>query len=219
MNKIIKIIKANPVIWGILGAICTVGLMAGYQYVQSRTSEDPKVLTVELERQGTIDSLNDPEQLVNYFFEAIRKKDLDMALRAIALDESIINISLSDVIQKEREFYTDLEIAPSGDFPAYNEISALELVGRYSMQIKDIWDQLGETSALNVKDIDFVKPENQITEQNKSKTQQIMECWGGDAVCEMMAFVECEKTEYLFGITLLHYGDYWKIFALESELC
>lgn len=218
MKRYLKIVKEHPIILGIAGSICLIGIIVCYQLSESRKIVDATVETQELQRTAEFDKLNHPEYLVRYLLSAMEKRDVDMALRGFAMDESILNIRLEKIISAEEQFYTDMEIAPSGSYKTYNEVSAAELAGKYSQSIQMLLDFFGENDKIVVKDIDYVEPEQQLSSEIISKNAKITEAKGGDCICEMMVLVECKGQEYILGITLNHYGDYWKILHLGAEL-
>lgn len=218
MKNCFKIIRNHPIIMGIAGSICLIGLIVCYQLSASRNIIDSTVETQELQRTAEIDKLNYPDYLVKYLMSAIEKRDVDMALRGFAMDESIINIWLEKIITAQDRFYTDMEIAPSGSYKTYNEVSAAELAGKYSQSFQALLDFFDENERIIVKEIDYVKPEQQLSSEKISKNAKVIEARGGDCLCEMMALIEHNGQEYILGITLNHYGDYWKIFHLGAEL-
>ena len=89
--------------------------MTAYQFVESHTTVDPKYITQELAQAETQAVINDPKVVAGYLVEAVKEQDLDKALRGMAIDESILNISLANLINEAGEnLYTEMEIAPSG---------------------------------------------------------------------------------------------------------
>lgn len=218
MKSCFKIIKEHPIILGIAGCIGLIGIIICYQLSESRRIAVPTVETQELQRNAELDKLNHPEYLVRYLMSAVEKQDVDMALRGFAMDESILNIELEKIIAAQDQFYTDMEIAPSGSYKTYNEVSAAELAGKYSQSFQVLLDFFGENDKIIVKDIDYVRPEQQLSSEKISKNEKVIEAKGGDCICEMMVLVEYNGQEYILGITLNHYEDYWKVLHLGAEL-
>lgn len=218
MRKLFEYIRNHPIWLGIAGSVCLMGMIVCYQLSVSRGWEESTVETLELQRDAVIDKRNHPEYLVRYLLVAAKKQDIDMALRGFAMDESILNLSLENIINTEGRFYTDMEIPPSGSYSTYNEISAAELAGNYSQSIQQVFDFFAEKESLKVKKIDYVKPEEQLSSEERSKNEGIIEARGGDCICEMMVLLESQGDEYILGVTLNHYEDYWKILHLGSSL-
>lgn len=218
MKKLLETIKNNPIWIGVFGICCLVGFMAVYQLYASRSIPESKYLTQELQREATVEEYNDPEIVISYFLQALQNRDLDQALRAFAMDESILNVSLSDIINTEGQFYTDMEITPSGDYDVYCELSAIELAGKYAQSIQAVWDSFSDGTDIQIKNIDYVQPEVQLTNEHRSENEKTIEAWGGDCICEAMVLLESGDTEYLLGFTMNHYEEYWKILWLGSRL-
>lgn len=218
MKKIGKFLKENPVVCGVAGSILVVGIMASYQFIESRTTVDPKYMTEELLRVETHTTVNDPKMVAACLTDALNDQDLDQALRTMAMDESILNISLANLINEAGEFYTDMEIAPSGSYETYNELAAAELAGEYTEGLETLMEQFASAKNLQVKEICYVDPKKQLESERQSSSSKRMENWGGDCLTELMVRLEDGEEDYLLGLTMAHYKDSWKVFALGANL-
>ena len=218
MKKIGKFLKENPVVCGVAGSFLVVGIMAAYQFVESHTTVDPKYITQELAQAETQAVINDPKVVAGYLVEAVKEQDLDKALRGMAIDESILNISLANLINEAGEFYTEMEIAPSGSYSNYNELAAAELAGEYTANLENLTAQLKEAGEFQVEEICYVDPKQQLEPEKLSGNSKILENWGGDCLTELMVWISCEEEDYLLGLTMAHYGDSWKVLTLGSAL-
>lgn len=217
MKKIGKFLKENPVVCGVAGSFLVVGIMAAYQFVESHTAVDPKYITQELAQAETQAVVNDPKVVAGYLVGAVKDQDLDKALRGMAIDESILNISLANLINEAGEFYTEMEIAPSGSYSNYNELAAAELAGAYAADLDNLMAQLEERK-WQAEEICYVDPQQQLEPEKLSGNSKILENWGGDCLTELMVRISCEEEDYLLGLTLAHYGDSWKVLTLGSAL-
>lgn len=218
MKKIGKFLKENPVVCGVAGSFLVVGIMAAYQFVESHTTVDPKYITQELAQAETQAVVNDPKVVAGYLVEAVKDQDLDKALRGMAIDESILNNSLANLINEAGEFYTEMEIAPSGSYSTYNELAAAELAGEYAANLENLMAQLKEVGEFQVEEICYVDPKQQMEPEKLSGSSKILENWGGDCLTEMMVRISCEEEDYLLGLTMAHYKDSWKVLSLGSAL-
>lgn len=219
MGRMWKTLRKYPIITGILGTLCVMGIMSGYQFIRNHNVDAADYVTQELGREPTAEKLAHPRSLAAYMTEALKKRDADMALRGYALDECVLNVSLSDIIRTEGRFYTDMTVAPSGSYPTYNAVSAVELFEEAYAQLEHVWEVFPDAEQMEIKSIDYVKPEIQMGEECRSRYQKNMELWGGDGICEMAALVEYGQAEYLIGFTFVYYQDgYWKVLHLGSEL-
>ena len=218
MKKIGKFLKENPVVCGVAGSFLVVGIMAVYQFVESHTTVEPKYITQELAQAETQAVVNDPKAVAGYLVEAVKKQDLDKALRGMAIDESILNISLANLINEAGEFYTEMEIVPSGNYSTYNELAAAELTGEYAVDLKNLMDQFEKTEDMQVEEICYVDPKKQLEPEQLSDDSKTLEQWGGDCLTEMMVRLSGGDEEYLLGLTMVHYKDSWKVFSLGAEL-
>lgn len=211
-------LKNHPIILGVVLSLLLVGVMSVYELEMRVSTEDPKYVNRDLSRVQTIEKINRPEVLAEYLIEALGKDDIDKALRGFAIDESIMNVSVRNEINKKEIFYTDMIIAPSGHYDIYNEISAAELSGKYVDEFKYILEKFPNFENVKIKNVDVVLPNVQKSKEFQSKSQKFSEVWGGDCMIEMMVLLEYEQKNYLLGLTMNHYVDYWKIFDLGSEL-
>ena len=169
MKKIGKFLKENPVVCGVAGSFLVVGIMAAYQFVESHTTVDPKYITQELAQAETQAVVNDPKVVAGYLVEAVKEQDLDKALRGMAIDESILNNSLANLINEAGEFYTEMEIAPAGSYSTYNELAAAELAGEYAANLENLMAQLKEVGEFQVEEICYVDPKQQMEPEKLEK--------------------------------------------------
>ncbi len=218
MKKPWEILKIHPVIIGIALSVFVVGIMSVYELGIRVSTENPKYINQDLSRPQTVEKINCPEILVEYLVEALGEQDIDKALRGFSIDESIMKVSVRNEINKQEMFYTDMMIAPSGHYDIYNEISAAELSGKYVREFEYILKELPNFEKAEIKSIDIVLPDVQKSKEYQSKGQKFSEVWGGDCMTEMMVLLEYEQKNYLLGLTMNHYKDYWKIIDLGSEL-
>lgn len=222
MKKCFRFIKSYPIIWGILGACITVGMLVLYEFEQRSQIVDAKYVNAEMARASTLENTNCPEVLMDVFLTGLKEQDLDKALRCTAIQETVSKSDVRSIINREGSFYTDLTVAPSGFFREYDDISAAELAGIYSAEIEKIWEAFPDSSKLKVLKTEVASPEVQAGSEFQSKSFQKLEDWGGECCLDMAVLLEYEDQNYVLGITLGHYREskenYWKVFSLDSEL-
>ncbi len=218
MGKLYCGLKKNPIIIGIIGVVFVIGIMAGYQYFQSDDGIDPKYINEDLEQEWNVDSINDPILLTEYFLSGLKQDDLDKMLRGCAIDERLMNVSVHEQIRTKEIFYTDLTIAPSGNWGTYNEMSSGELTFEYVQSIQKLKDVFPSPDKIKIKSVDLANPDQQLQMVYQEEIQDTLAVWGGDLLCEVLCLLEYEGQSYVVGITLNHYGDWWKVFEIGGRL-
>ena len=86
----------------IIGILLILALVAGlYQYQTVQDQEDviACVETEEQKREGTTGGFKDETELVRYLFYQVQQDDLDLALRACAIDNLADNFLLRSYIE------------------------------------------------------------------------------------------------------------------------
>lgn len=218
MRALRDYIREHPACLGFFGICVILGIMVLYQMHVSRNYVNPKYVTQELQKGAEAEGINHPKSMARYLAEAAKEQDLDMALRGLALDERILGVSVDRLIEDGGEFYTDLAVAPSGDYREYNEIASAELTGQACEGLESLFEIFSGAKSMTVESVDFVQPEFQLSGEFQSKGQRLLEEWGGDAVCEVSVFLRDGEKTYILGLTLTHYAECWKIFSLGAEL-
>lgn len=216
MRTIVKLIKKYPVLLG-LGAVFLLTLIImGYKYQIARQYAEPTVVTKELSRESTIEGFEEPDGIVRYVFSALKKNDLDMGLRAFPIDEKMLNMDTGKILDSLGTFSTN-NTYMSSQWKTYAPLSSVELTQDYTEEFLDIQKAL-EGKAFTVKDVLAVFPEQQLTSEYKKSMRENCEKWGADAGAEVFAEIEAEGKNYIVGITLLKYCNFWKIDSFSSSL-
>ena len=65
MKRLWRMLKEYPIIIGILGTFCVMGIMNGYQFITNRSVAAADYVTQELGRESTIDMLDHPKLSLN----------------------------------------------------------------------------------------------------------------------------------------------------------
>ena len=104
-------------------AVILIGLLAGsvafFRLYSGRNELVTDVQTAELQREATLEQIQDPQNLIHYFFKAVDEENLDMALRACPVDEIGLGIDTQMVIENMGEFSPVSTVAPSKQYREY----------------------------------------------------------------------------------------------------
>ena len=97
-------------------AVILIGLLAGsvafFRLYSGRNELVTDVQTAELQMEATLEQIQDPQNLIHYFFKAVDEENLDMALRACPVDEIGLGIDTQMVIENMGEFSPVSTVAP-----------------------------------------------------------------------------------------------------------
>lgn len=216
MRKLIKLIKEYPVLLGLAVVFLLSLTILGYKYQTARKYIEPTVVTEELSRESTIDGFEKAADVVTYVFSALKKNDLDMGLRAFPIDEKMLNMNTGKVLDSLGVFSTNNTYMTSA-WQTYAPLSSVELTQDYTEEFLKLQEKL-EGKEFTVKSVFAAFPDKQLAPEYRKNMQEKCEQWGADAGAEMFANIEIENKNYLIGITLLQYYDFWKIDSFSSSL-
>ena len=203
-------------------AVILIGLLAGsvafFRLYSGRNELVTDVQTAELQREATLEQIQDPQNLIHYFFKAVDEENLDMALRACPVDEIGLGIDTQMVIENMGEFSPVSTVAPSKQYREYFPLTSAELTSRYTENILAFIDAYQKYDGIQIKKIDYVYPEKQMASENMLRYQTICDTISADAVCEVAVLLEYQGKDYLAGFTLVSYYGGWKLLSFSSEL-
>ena len=216
MRTMMKVIKKYPVLLGLVAVFLLILMIMGYKYRTARQYTEPTVVTKELSRENTIEGFEEPEDIVKYVFSALKKDDLDMGLRAFPIDEKMLNMDTGKILDSLETFSTNNTYMTS-QWKTYAPLSSVELTQDYAEEFLEIQKAL-EGKAFTVEGVFAVFPEKQLTSEYRKSMRENCEKWGADAGAEVFAEIEAEGKNYIVGITLLKYYNFWKIDSFSSSL-
>lgn len=203
-------------------AVILIGLLAGsvafFRLYSGRNELVTDVQTAELQREATLEQIQDPQNLIHYFFKAVDEENLDMALRACPVDEIGLGIDTQMVIENMGEFSPVSTVAPSKQYREYFPLTSAELTSRYTENILAFIDAYQKYDGLQIKKIGYVYPEKQMASENMLRYQTICDTISADAVCEVAVLLEYQGKDYLAGFTLVSYYGGWKLLSFSSDL-
>uniref|UniRef100_UPI003A5C8925 hypothetical protein n=1 Tax=Muricomes intestini TaxID=1796634 RepID=UPI003A5C8925 len=98
-----KLVKNYPILIGfILIATLLGGLLVQRCFSQKQETQ-VTIVPDDLARTGTIEQFQNPENLIKYTVEALKKQDMDLVLRACAIDENLLGNPFYSTLEKEEK--------------------------------------------------------------------------------------------------------------------
>lgn len=201
------------ILLGILGIS-----VAAYKIYTVRTELVPDVQISELQKKSTLETIQDPDNLVRYVLKAIEEGNLDMALRACPIDELGLGLDTEKVIEDTGEYSDTKFPAYSGRYRAFFSLASAELTGTYTESILAFMESYGKYENIEVENIGYIYPERQMQSENVLRYQTICNTINADAVCEMGVAFESQGEHYVAGFTLASYYGGWKLLSFTSDL-
>lgn len=204
-------------IFGSLLILLLIGGLFYYQKQQDNSEVVSKKESVEQqERPETISGYEDEEELVKYMLYQLQQEDLDLALRACAIQGIAENFNLETYI-KYTENYDPLAVLPPTNWesPAYSAISEMRLEGYYTEWLQKCMELLGREHEVVLYDIKEDVPENPdgMYYQNRNTICEIL---GARSVKEMLIYVEIDGQPMELRWTLTRHGKSWRALCFTS---
>lgn len=216
-NQIYKLVKKYPIL---IGLMLIGGLMGGL-IVQKYWSERPEgqwtILTDDLAREGTIGQFENPEDLIEYTVGALKNKDLDLLLRACAIDERLLANPFYAMIDREKKFGYDMVLPPSANYEEYRPLSSSILTEYYTKQYDNFQKQVEHLSAIKLKKVGSLYPQEQLNSETLFEATKFYNEWGANVAVQMAALLQTNQGDYMISFTVAKYYGYWKIFNLGTE--
>ena len=214
--KITEIIKKYPIIVGCVLIIIVMGLVLEIKLDERKSAIEATVVTQDMGRGATIDGFATGKDTVRYLISALREGDLDKALRAFPIDETILRSNTAKIIDIEKQFSSEF-CPPSATYAQYVPAASSEIAGQYAEEISSLLAETnwGDTELIDVR---ILLPEQQLTGQYQRKMLELSECQGADVMCEMVAGVTDGKNLYMLPLTVAKYGESWKVFRMEAVI-
>ena len=150
--------------------------------------------------------------------KAAQTGDLDMALRGFPIDEIGLSIDTEKIIEAKDAFANEATVAPSARYEVYFPITSAELTGKYTEEFSKFSDMLNEKKLVEVKSIDYLKPDAQIKSDYQLNSRTLCDIYGAEQCCEVSALLSDGQEFYMMSCIVAKYNDYWKILSLSSGL-
>lgn len=189
---------------------------------------------------------NTPEAAVTAYFAALAQGDPSKILQVCAVDEMSERFDFALYIDRLQAFLPIQSLAPT-DYPFYVELNKMQLSSQilnqaklftYSLLSQEAVDtgspilkmdservaqfqqdvDPSRLAGIQVEKIDL--PNKAIMQESKylENAAKLAHIYGADEMTERVVLFSFEENEYLFGFTLLRYGDTWKISSATSPL-
>ncbi|HAX52860.1 MAG TPA: hypothetical protein DIW07_07510 [Lachnospiraceae bacterium] len=213
-----KLVKNYPILIGfILIATLLGGLLVQRCFSQKQETQ-VTIVPDDLARTGTIEQFQNPENLIKYTVEALKKQDMDLVLRACAIDENLLGNPFYSTLEKEEKFGYDMMLPPSADYEEYRPLSSMMLTKYYTEQYDKIQKQFKELGDIKLEKVGVLYPEIQLDTKIPSETADLCSEWGADETIQMGALLQDDQENYMISFTVTKYYGYWKIFDFTAEL-
>lgn len=217
-RNIVGIIKKYPIIVGGILISILIGTLLMHKFWAGRQNANATINTEEMTRESTIEQFENPEDLVRYLLAAIQNKDMDLALRACAIDERYLGMEFFDILKENGKFsYTSL-IPPASSYWEYRPLSSVQLAEFYMDRYLECEEKISQYTNISVESVDIVNPKQQMLNESWLEMKEFSSKWGADASCQLMALLKCDGEYKVMGFTLGKYYGYWKVFDIGAEL-
>lgn len=216
MRKIWKNFKNYPEFLGIGAIGILVIIILTYKLELRQRYVEPGIVTENMDRENTVEGFTAAEDAVRYMISALQKDDLDMGLRGFPIDEKILGINVGEQLDALGEFSTNITYMPS-QWREFVPISSSEITRDYT----EIFDSMKKHFAgknIEVEQVSPIFPEKQVEKQYYRNLQQICEIWGANSQVEIAAKLKIDDKDYAVVMTLLRYGEFWKVDSFTSFL-
>lgn len=214
--KIGKTIKKYPSIVGFILIALVMAQVLGIKLYERSNTIESTVVTEAMGRSASVAGLTAGEDIVRYLITALCEGDLDKAMRAYPIDETVLWANQAKIIDMQGKFSYG-STPPSSAYAQYVPAASSEITGRYAEDTVSFEKNL-EWENVEVQDVRLLLPEQQTTGQYQRKMLELSECWGAEVMCELLAEIRCGGELYMFPVTVGKYGEYWKVFSLEASV-
>ncbi len=214
--KINKIFHKYPVLIGLILIAILIGGLVIYKYWMERQVGESTIIPEDLAREQTIEQFQDPEDLLRYIMSALQKKDLDLFLRACAVDERLLANPFYETINKSEMFGYDMGLPPSADYEEYRALSSIELAKYYTDKFEEFQKYFADLSVSEISSVGILHPEEQMSSDILYESSKICGSWGADAAVKMAVLIKSQDKEFMVTFTVTKYYGYWKVFDFGS---
>lgn len=209
-------IKKYPILIGLILIAFVMALVLGIKLYERNNTIEATVVTETMGRPATVDGFTAGEDTVRYLISALSEGDLDKAMRAYPVDETVLWADQAKIIDRVGEFSYG-STPPSSAYAQYLPAASSEIAGQYAEDTVSFEENL-EWENAEVQDVRLLLPDQQTSGQYQRRMLELSECWGAEVMCEMLVEIRCGKELYMFPVTVGKYGDYWKVFSLEASV-
>lgn len=203
----------------IIGIVLILALVAGlyqYQAVQDQNDVTACGETEEQKREGTVSGFDDETELIRYLFYQVQQDDLDLALRACAIDNLAENFLLRSYIEFTGNYEGMNTLPPSDDeSSAYMEISNARLAAHFAEQLQQCREIFGPDHQVMLLHVEEEMPENPDGKYYTDR-QSICDILGSAKVREMKITFEADGQTKEMVWTLARYRKNWQVVSFNA---
>ena len=203
----------------IIGIVLILVLVTGlyqYQAVQDQNNVIACGETEEQKREGTVSGFDDETELIRYLFYQVQQDDLDLALRACAIDNLAENFLLRSYIEFTGNYEGVNTLPPSDDeSSAYMEISNARLAAHFAEQLQQCREIFGSDHQVKLLHVEEEMPENPDGKYYTDR-QSICDILGSAKVREMKITFETDGQTKEMVWTLARYRKNWQVVSFNA---
>ncbi|MGC4017996.1 MAG: hypothetical protein QM793_01325 [Muricomes sp.] len=213
-----KYVKKYPILIGLMLIAALMGGLVIQKYWSERPQGQWTVVPEELSREATIGQFRNPEDLIEYTIASLKNKDLDLMLRACAIDENMYSYPFSDILDKKGRFGYNMVLLPSYNYEEYRPLNSTILARYYTEQYDEFQKRMDNLGTLKLKKVGILYPENQLDSETLFQTTRLYNKWGASRGIQMGALLQAGPNYYMISFTVTKYYEYWKIFDFGIEM-
>lgn len=205
-----KMEKKWPFVFNGIVIFCLILLILGMRWQAKKEESEVLNVTESLQKESEITSFSEEEEAVLYMLSALKKNDLDMALRGCAIDETALQINFVKTAEELPGMQLIDLPAPTSDYSYYFPLTSAEMTKVYIEQFEELSTEIPEIETLEVLEI--------AEKKEKEREEQLAECLAAQEVSELEIYVKCGEQSYRLGFTAVRYEKNWKIHSLKEGL-
>ena len=205
-----KMEKKWPFVFNGIVIFCLILLILGMRWQAKKEESEVLNVTESLQKESEITSFSEEEEAVLYMLSALKKNDLDMALRGCAIDETALQINFVKTAEELPGMQLIDLPAPTSDYSYYFPLTSAEMTKAYIEQFEELSTEIPEIETLEVLEI--------AEKKEKEREEQLAECLAAQEVSELEIYVKCGEQSYRLGFTAVRYEKNWKIHSLKEGL-
>ena len=179
----------------------------------------------EMKRQETVSGFYSLGEFESYLTKALEDQNLDSFLRVCAIDERSRKYSFTYIMQSysSEKFTYNGAYLPAGSYEEYQPVNSMLFTSEFIDQYNQLMDQLCQESGkknieIKIKNIKILQPEKQLERDYLKTLTHKCNRWYADFMIDLIATVRVAGNDYVFGITVARYDNYYKIFKLQANL-
>lgn len=205
-----KMEKKWPFVFNGIVIFCLILLILEMRWQAKKEESEVLNVTESLQKESEIHSFSEEEEAALYMLSALKKNDLDMALRGCAIDETALQINFVKTAEELPGMQLIDLPAPTSDYSYYFPLTSAEMTKAYIEQFEELSTEIPEIETLEVLEI--------AEKKEKEREEQLAKCLAAQEASELEIYVKCGEQSYRLGFTAVRYEKNWKIHSLKEGL-